>query len=105
MKLMTKEIEKRLEKYPLYAQDGKEEKTVVCKFFHPWGGYTWYVLEGEKQADGDWLFYGYVEGQFGEYGYFTLSELTSIRFMGLGVERDMYFKPCKLSEVIREEVM
>ena len=104
MKLMTKEIEKRLEKYPLYSQDGKEEKAVVCKFFHPWGGWTWYVLEGNKFENGDWEFFGYVEGDFSEFGYFTLSELESVRVMGLGVERDMYFKPCKLSEVVREGV-
>ena len=105
MKLITKEIEKRIEKYPIYSQDGKnKDALVIAKFFHPWGGYTWYVLEGEKLDNGDIQFYGYVDGQFGEYGYFTLSELESVRYMGLGVERDMYFKPCKLSEVVREVV-
>ena len=105
MKLITKEIEKKLAKYPLYSQDGKgKDATVVCKFFHPWGGYTWYVLEAKKMDDGDYEFYGYVDGQFGEFGYFTLSELESIRYMTLGVERDMYFKPCKLSEVVESVV-
>lgn len=112
MKLMTKEIEKRLEKFPLYAQDGKseEEKTVVCKFFAPWGNWTWYVLEGSKIEDGygekgDWEFFGLTVGDFTEYGYFTLSDLESIGGpWGLKIERDMYFTPCKLSEVLKDEV-
>lgn len=29
MKLITKEIKKRLEKYPLYSQDGKRKKPSV----------------------------------------------------------------------------
>lgn len=28
MKLITKEIKKRLEKYPLYSQDGKKEEAI-----------------------------------------------------------------------------
>lgn len=105
MKLMTKEIEKKLEKYPLYSQDGKgDDATVICKFFFPWGGWTWYVTEGSKTEDGDWEFYGLVVGNFTEYGYFTLSELESVSRGYLKVERDLYFKPCKLGEVKKEEV-
>lgn len=34
MKLITKEIKKRLEKYPLYSQDGKKEEAICqAKFF------------------------------------------------------------------------
>ena len=37
MKLMTKEIEKKLEKAPLYSKDGQgKDAEVVCKFFAPW---------------------------------------------------------------------
>lgn len=106
MKLMTKEIEKKLEKYPMRSQDGlpAEEKDVICKFFHPWGNFTWYVLEGEKLDNGDYEFFGWVTGEFPEYGYFTLSDLESVRVMGLGVERDRYFRPCKLSEILSGEV-
>ena len=94
MKLMTKEIEKRLEKFPLYSQDGKEgDAEVVCKFFAPVGSWTWYVLEGEKTEDGDWEFFGIVDNVDGhEYGYFTLSELAEVSTpFGLKIERDKYF--------------
>lgn len=102
MKLITKQIEKLLAKYPLYSQDGKgSEAVAVCKFFQPNGSYTWYVTEGEKQEDGDWRFFGLVENIYGkEFGYFTLKELESIRLpFGLRIERDIYFEPTKLNEL------
>ena len=93
MKLITKEVEKKLAEFPLYSQDGKEEKEVVVKFFNPYSGWRWFVTEGEKQEDGDWLFFGLVEGAEKEGGYFTLSQLESIRTpFNLGIERDLYFK-------------
>ena len=106
MKLMTKEIEKKLAKCPIRSKDGEgKEAEVVCKFFTPWSNWTWYVLEGEKQEDGDWYLYGYVESDFPEFGYFMLSELEeAVGPFGLKIERDKWFAPCKLSEVVREVV-
>lgn len=104
MKLMTKELEKALEKCPIYSKDGQgKDAEVVCKFFFPMGNWTWYVLEGEKvENDGkeDWEFFGYVVSDYPEFGYFTLSELEEVCVHGLKVERDRYFKPCKLSECV-----
>lgn len=93
MKLITKDIEEKLEKHPLYSTDGQKEKEVIVKFFNPYGGGRWYVCEGEKQENGDWLFFGLVELIEKEWGYFTLSELQSIKTpFGLGIERDKGFK-------------
>ncbi len=61
--------------------------------------WTWYVLE----FDGEDTFFGLVDGLEVELGYFSLSELESLRGL-LGepaVERDLYFKQCKLSNVRR----
>ena len=79
MKLLTKEIIKRLPK--LYSTENvpRPEKICVCKFFTPWTYWTWYVVEGSRQEDGDWLFFGLVEGDETEWGYFLLSGLESIR--------------------------
>ena len=75
MKLITKSIEKELAKYPLYSQDSKGDNAIaVCKFFLQ--GYTWYVLEAEKNGD-DYEFFGITVGQFTEFGYFTLSLFRS----------------------------
>ena len=87
MQLMTKELEKRLEKFPLYSQDGKgDEAIIVVKYFNPFGGGTWLITEGEKQEDGDWMFFGYCHIFEWEWGYVRLSELEKIGF----IERDLY---------------
>lgn len=99
MKLITKQIENRLAKYPLYSQDGKgDNATIVCKFFL--ARWTWYVLEAQKQSNGDYYFYGIVDnGSEREYGYFSLSELESLRVWGcVKVERDMYFDPITIAK-------
>lgn len=100
MQLMTQELEQKLKNYPLYSQDGKGDKAeVVIKYFNPVGCGTWYVLEGEKQENGDYLFFGYVELLEGEYGYFSLRELENLKIPlkingrivdTMGIERDLY---------------
>ena len=98
MKLITKQLEKELAKYPLYSQDSKGDNAIaVCKFFLQ--GYTWYVLEAEKN-DNDYEFYGITVGQFAELGYFTLSQLESVTGQwGLRVERDRGFKATKVKDL------
>ena len=97
MKLMTKEIEKQLPS--LYSQE--EVKDPICKLKYFLGGWTWYVLEAEKQEN-DWLFFGKVVSPFepdGELGYFSLRELEEVRGpFNLKVERDLYWTPKPLSE-------
>lgn len=58
------------------------------------------MLEAQKEANGDYLFYGIVENQHGrERGYFRLSELESIKLWGcVKVERDMYFDPIAIAK-------
>ena len=49
MKLLTKEIEQKIP--ALYSTEEIEtkDKTIVCKFFAIGSGWTWYVVEGERQ--------------------------------------------------------
>lgn len=98
MKLITKKIENELAKYPLYSQDGKgKEAVAICKFFLQ--GFTWYVLEAQKNGN-DYEFFGIVDGLEKEYSYFSLSQLQSLRGRwGLTVERDMYFKPTQVKDI------
>lgn len=103
MKLITKEIEATLP--ALYATDGDSEKKVIAKFFTPWADWTWYVFEGEKLENGDFEFFGYVDGNFSELGYFRLSELESVTGIGgLKVERDRHFKGVWVDNKIIVEV-
>ena len=91
MKLITKSIENKLLKNPMYSTDGKSIKNVLVKFFNPCGIGTWYVFEAEKNGD-DWKFFGLVDLYDKELGYFALSELESIKLpFGMSIERDRYF--------------
>ncbi|SNS23542.1 Protein of unknown function [Anaerovirgula multivorans] len=98
MKLLTEEIRKLI--LPLYSTEEVEEKVAVVKFFDPYSSWTWYVIEGEEQENGDYLFFGLVHGFEREYGYFALNELESIDFMGAPrIERDLYFSPTPVSKL------
>ncbi len=117
MMLLTKELKRKIP--ALYSQEGEEsDPMVVCKFFHPMSSWTWYVIEAgatiateegryvplketvEKGLEiQDVLFFGLVDGLEEELGYFTLNELKSVKIMGLGIERDRWFKPTRLSEI------
>ena len=99
MKLLTKEITDKLPK--LYATENipTDEKKVIFKMFTPTSNWSWFVVEGEQQ-DGDFMMFGLVQGFETEWGYFSLNELKSAKGpMGLGIERDKFFKPCTVSEL------
>jgi len=52
------------------------------------------------EFDGQDMFFGLVVGFEEELGYFLLSELRQARGpFGLPIERDIHFKPMRLSEV------
>lgn len=96
MQLLPKYVTRKLPK--LYEMEGKNDPTVICKFFLPMTKWTWYGIE----FDGEDLFFGYVVGEYNELGYFRLSEISSVEGLyGLKVERDLYFNPVALSKVRR----
>lgn len=110
MKLITKEVEELLSKYPLYSQEETpvEKHRLLVKFFLPCTGWSWYVSEAEKQGD-DWLFFGYVVGMSSEWGYFSLSEIQGPFNLRMSIngqetrvpvetERDIHFRPCLFEE-------
>lgn len=112
MQLLTEELKQLLP--PLYASVGQDDPLVLVKFFTPDADWTWYVVEGspvdedgyfdtDKEKVG-FLFFGLVVGQDSEIGYFSLAELESVRGkLGLPVERDLWFTPVRLSEVIQAQ--
>jgi len=96
MKLMTKEISRKLqEQFPM-GSDFKQ--MVVAKFFDAGGSWVWYCMNQDPN-DNDYL-WGIVKGFEVEMGSFSLSELESYRGrFGLGIERDLYFTPIPASEL------
>ena len=86
MMLLTAELKRKLPK--LYSQENNPDPKVVVKFFDPCGSWTWYATE----FDGEDTFFGFVRGFEEELGYFSLSELASVKNkLGLGIERDMHW--------------
>jgi hypothetical protein len=111
-KLLTQEIQRQLPAF--YSQENNKDPLVVCKFFDPTGVFTWYAIEGSPVDAGgdydtdkpkvDFIFFGLVIGFEPELGYFSLKELIEAKqdlrgFQALPIERDLYFKPCRLSEI------
>lgn len=97
MKLLPKMIETKLP--PLYANDGLGyEAIALVKFFTPDSNWTWYATEYDPTER---LFFGLVDGFEKELGYFSLDELECVRgALGLKVERDLYFTPVKLHDLV-----
>ena len=81
---------------PLYATEDIADPIAYVKLFLD--GWTWLITE---ISIGD-IAFGYVVSPFcsGELGYFSLNEIQSIKgSLGIGVERDLSFKPTKLSQI------
>jgi hypothetical protein len=98
MELLTQEVRKRLP--PLGAQEDAPDPIAHVKFFTPDAGWTWYATEGGQEGE-DFVFFGYAIGVEPEWGYFSLSELESVRGqLGLPVERDLYFTPQPMSKFL-----
>lgn len=89
---------KQAVKEPYSLNEGKSVKDVLVKFFNPYGVGTWLVFEAEKDGD-DYLFFGAADLGYGfELGYFSLSELASVRLLGRpAIERDMYMRNAKFN--------
>ena len=84
----------------LYSQEAKGIDAIAYfKFFTPDSSWDWFVCE----FDGDDLLYGVVIGAEIRFDYFSLSELQSVKGpLGLPIERDLYFKPKSLKDLIED---
>ena len=100
----------------LYSQEHEQDPFVVVKYFDPVGSWTWYATEGSPvDEDGyydthkpkvDYLFFGLVVGFEQELGYFSLHDLNTAKeglrgVHALPIERDVWFRAQRLSEVRR----
>ena len=96
MKLLTAEIIERFRRTGF--QDSGENPLVIAKFFDPTGSATWYATEYDPE---DGRFFGFVAGMaLDASGFFSLDELQSVTLkFGLGIERDILFKPTKAHEI------
>jgi hypothetical protein len=94
MKLLTKAIEQQLP--PLYGQENVADPIAYLKIFDPCGSWTWYITEYDPVEK---LMFGLVYGHEHEMGYISLTELEQVKGRyGLGLERDLSFRPQPLSK-------
>lgn len=111
MKLITKELERKFEKYPLGSQEGLlGNAKVIAKFFNPTGVGTWLITEASKLENGDYQMFGYCHlgyDEYAEFGYVNLSELENLKLpFGLTIERDLYMpENLNLIEAMNREGM
>ena len=96
MELIPKELINTIPK--LYETEEQNNPIAYVKLFLD--GWTWYITEFSIDKN---ICFGYVISPFeSELGYFSLNEIKSIKgSLGLGVERDISFKPTALA-IIRK---
>lgn len=100
MKLMTKEIERKLIKQYKHTIDNPDINTseINKPYLKLFGGssFTWLISEYDPVNN---LFFGLCDlGQgYPELSYISVDELKNMRFkpFGLGIERDRFFEPKK----------
>ncbi len=87
---------------PLGASEDVSDPMVRVKLFTPDSNWTWYLIE----ADDSGQCFGLVRGFELELGYFDLNEIAAARgpsFLRMPIERDIHWKPRRLSEVQQAE--
>jgi hypothetical protein len=94
MKLLTKELEKKLP--TIYSTQTFDDPIAWVKFFTPTCSWTWYATEYDPKER---VFFGLVYGLERELGFFSLDELENLKGpFGVGVERDISFSPKPISQ-------
>jgi hypothetical protein len=86
---------------PRAEREGESDPMVYAKLFCPWAAGTWWVLEFDPTEQIAFCFAYLGDEWCAELGDVSLEELEEVRGpAGLCVERDLYFKPCRLSEAL-----
>ena len=100
MKIFTQQQEKKLN-----SNSKKHDGVAYVKLFNPSGGQTWYISETEMQED-RLIGFGLADLGLGfpEIGTFCIDEIIEMKYppFGLSVERDKWFKPMPLSDILNE---
>ena len=78
--------------------DAERQHIAIVKYFNPQGRGTWWVSELDQEEG---IFFGLCETLEKELGTVSLKELREYRGrFRLGIERDYYFEPTPLKELI-----
>jgi hypothetical protein len=100
MKILTAEILKAFAKQGYTGNKSAKDIKIVMKLFNPTGAGTWYLYEKEDE-DIYMAFVNLGDPINAECGRVSMQELLAFRGrFGLGIERDMHFKP--MSRTLQE---
>ncbi len=78
-----------------------KDPIIVAKFFASWSNWTWYATSYDETEG---LFFGIISGTQVELGYFSIQDLKGLSGpMGLNIERDLYWKEKRLSELTKRQ--
>ena len=99
MELIPKNLINKLNIPKLYETEEQTDPIAYVKLFLD--GWTWFITEISIDKN---ICFGYVVSPFGaELGYFSLEEIKNIKgSLGIGVERDLEFKPTRLSIIKKD---
>ena len=97
--IIPKEIRETLPDF--YASTDTIDPLCKVKLFTPDANWTWFIIALSKEDSS--TCYDYVQGLENELGYFSLEEIADVRgALNLPVERDLFFEPTKLSEIMNK---
>ena len=101
IKMWNQPTQKELSTLPkLYETENTKpaDKTIFLHFFI--GGTDWYIAEYDPKEE---LFFGFTilnnDYQMAEWGYISFRELKELKISYLEVDRDLYWRKRKASEV------
>ena len=117
MKMITNKMVETIP--PIYSTDDVKckDKIAYAQYFSPLLNYDWFVFEMNQYNEESYFggsvtteFFGYANlnnDDLAELGYFTLNEFEAInKEKGFQIiERDMYFKPTKVKDLVKQYPM
>lgn len=82
----------------LYATEkaGVENHLLLMRFYHPLCRWNWYAVEYDPAEK---VFFGWVDAEFREWGYFSLLEMAFAEDRSVPVLWDVDFKPVRFMDL------
>lgn len=76
----------------LYATQRQdvENHLFLMRFYHPLSRSSWFAVEYDPQER---IFFGWTDGDFQEWGYFSLLEMAFVEVRGVPIMWDTDYKP------------
>jgi len=105
MELIPKDIQATLPSFA--AVDSAPDLVAVVKLFRPFSRYAFFVVGGQREANGDLCLLGFFRSPIGpaydQFDFVLLSDLERAQEpLGLGIERELDFQPSPISKLLME---